>query len=60
MTFFCTRLTGKLKQDVSFKKLGFKEIGVNQRGVVEGYIKKHRPFVSDFFEHGEREVVETV
>ena len=29
-----TQNTGKLKQDVLFKKLGFKETEVNQRGVV--------------------------
>ena len=58
--------TGKLKQDVLFKKLAFEWIGVNQ-GVVEGYISRRdhspgsaksltfhiRPLVSDFFEHGE-------
>ena len=67
-----THNTGKLKQDVLFKKLGFKEIGVNSHGVVEGYLSLRsptgsgenlfhiRPFVFDLFEHGEREVVEKV
>ena len=67
-----THNTGKLKQDVLFKKLGFEEIGVNSHGVVEGYLSSRsptgsgenlfhiRPFVLDLFEHGEREVVEKV
>ena len=67
-----THNTGKLKQDVLFKKLGFEEIGVNSHGVVEGYLSSRsptgsgenlfhiRPFVLDLFEQGEREVVEKV
>ena len=67
-----THKTGKLKQDVLFKKIGFEEIGVNSHGVVEGYLSSRsptgsgdnlfhiRPFVLDLFEHGERDVVEKV
>ena len=56
-----THNTGKLKQDVLFKKLGFEEIGVNSHGVVEGYLSSRsqtgsgenlfhiRPFVLDLF-----------
>ena len=35
-----THNTGNLKQDVLFKKLGFEEIEVSQRGVVEGFISR--------------------
>ena len=35
-----THNTGKLKHNVLFKKLGFEEIGVNQRLVVEGYMSR--------------------